>query len=190
MTQPDNPGLRQQVRDYIDTQGDASLSWVETHGLLCALACGPNNVEGWQNLLLEDDDVPAEIQSALAGLRARLHSQLGLGETIQMPCRLDPYEENDGADLTSWCAGFITGVSANEDAWHEQESEQVFEMLLPFLLISGLDEDPELDTLWQDDKLVRQMAMGIPDLLEEIFLFYYAPELSNDDDDGEDNDDE
>ena len=188
MTQPDNPGLRELVREFIATQPDNALSWVETHGLLCAQACGPLLSDGWQQLLLDEGDTPAEISKALSALRDRLHAQLGLGEQLQLPCRLDPFEENDGADLASWCIGFITGVSANETDWHDQNSEQVFEMLLPFLLISGLDEDPELDKLWQDEKLVRQMAMSIPDLIEEIFLFFHAPELAGATD--EDDDDE
>jgi uncharacterized protein len=62
-------------------------------------------------------------------------------------------------------------------------------MLLPFLLISGLDDDPEMDALWQDNRLVRQMALGIPDLVEEIFLFFHAPELG-DDRDEDDSDEE
>ncbi len=181
MTQPDNPGLRQLVRDYLGTHEQDALSWVETHGLLCAQACGPICADGWQQLLRDEGDVSDEISGAVTALRDRLHAQLGLGETIQLPCRLDPYEENDGNDLASWCMGFITGVSANESAWHAQDSEQVFDLLLPFLLISGLDEDPALDQLWQDQKLVRQMAMSIPDLLEELFLLFHAPELAGDD---------
>ena len=186
MTQPDNPGLRQQVRDFLAAHEDDALSWVEAHGLLCAQACGPASAEGWQQLLRDEGEVSEEIARAMSALRDRLHAQLGLGEPIQLPCRLDPYEENEGSDLASWCMGFITGVSANEDEWHEHKSDQVLEMLLPFLLISGLDEDPELDRLWQDSKLVRQMAMTIPDLLEEIFLLFHAPELAGDSRDEQD----
>jgi uncharacterized protein len=62
-------------------------------------------------------------------------------------------------------------------------------LLLPFLLISGLDEDPALDELWQDRKLVRQMANGIPDLIEELFLHFHAPELADGEDSNDDDDD-
>ena len=188
MTQPDNPGLRKLVRDYLDAHKEDALSWIEAHGLLCAQACGPLTADGWQHLLREDQDVETDIADAMTALRNRLHAQLGLGEQIQLPCRLDPYEDNEGADLTSWCVGFVTGVSANDEAWHAHDSEQVFEMLLPFVLISGMDEDPELDQLWQDTKLVRQMAMSIPDLLEEIFLFFHAPELAADSSDSNSDD--
>lgn len=188
MTQPDNPDLRQRVLDFIDAHADSTLTWVETHGLLCALAAGPDTSSGWQHLLVEEGEVPDSVAGALGALRDRIKAQLGLGEAVTLPCRLDPYEDAEGKDLTSWCVGFVTGISANEDAWHARDSEQVFEMLLPFLLISGLDDDPEMDQLWQDDKLVRQMARGIPDLIEEIFLFFHAPELAGDSDDEDDED--
>lgn len=189
MSQPDNPGLRQQVIEYLDANPETALTWTEAHGMLCALACGPACASGWQHLLIEEGQVPNAIADAMQALRDRMHAQLGLGETLPLPCRLDPYEDNEGKDLASWCAGFVTGVSANEDAWHANDSDQVFQMLLPFLLISGLDDDPEMDALWQDTRLVRQMALGIPDLVEEIFLFFHAPELG-DDRDEDDSDEE
>lgn len=174
MSQPDNPALRQQVIEYLDARQDDALTWVETHGLLCALACGPQPASGWQALVSEED-LPDGIADALEALRQRLHSRLGLGESLTLPCRLDPYEDNEGRDLASWCTGFMAGVTAMEESWHEGGDERLVEKLLPFLLISGLDEDPELDRLWQDSRLVRQMALGIPDLIEELFLLFHAP---------------
>ena len=41
---------------------------------------------------------------------------------------------------------------------------------------TGVDEDPELDEVWRDEKLVRQMGRGIPDVLEEILLHFQGPE--------------
>ena len=89
--------------------------------------------------------------------------------------------EREGKDLASWCAGFVIAVSLDEQGWHEAADEEtIASLLLPFMLISGLDEDPALDELWQDRKLVRQMASGIPDLVEELFLRFHAPELADD----------
>lgn len=181
MTQPDNPALREQVVDFLGKYPEDALTWVEAHGLLCALACGPTPAAGWQTLVIEEHPVPDIVAAALETLRQRLHAQLGLGESLQLPCRLDPYEESEGRDLASWCAGFVTGVMGDEDAWHQVGEARLVEMLLPFLLISGLDEDSELDTLWQDTRLVRQMALGIPELIEELFLLYHAPGLADDD---------
>lgn len=183
MHQPDNPQLRQNLRDWIDQAGDTCLTWVEVHGLLTALACAPALPDGWQHAILEEGEVPEEVALAMENLRQRIQAQLSSGEGIQLPCRLDPDEEREGKDLASWCAGFVIAVSLDEESWHQAVDEETLaNLLLPFMLISGLDEDPALDELWQDRKLVRQMATGIPDLIEELFLRFHAPELDDDDD--------
>ena len=189
MHQPDNPQLRQNLRDWIEQAGDRCLTWVEVHGLLTALACAPRLPDQWQQAIVEEGDVPEHVALALESLRQRLQAQLGSGEGLQLPCRLDPDEDREGKDLASWCAGFVIAVSLDEAGWHDAvEEETLAGLLLPFMLLSGLDDDPALDELWQDRKLVRQMATGIPDLVEELFLRFHAPELG-DDADGEDEDD-
>lgn len=77
----------------------------------------------------------------------------------------------------------MAGVFMQEEAWYEIDEEQMANLLLPFVLIAGLDEDPDLDALWQDSKLVRQMALGLPELLEELFLHFHAPEAPDERDD-------
>ncbi len=147
------------------------------------------NREGIRRLTPADFDyahelempVPDEVASALNQLRQRLVTQLLSGETVNLPCLLDPYQEEDGQDLASWCAGFMTGVFADEGAWYQDDESTMAEMLLPFVLISGLDEDEALDDIWNNTQLVRQMALSIPDLLEELFLVFHGPE--NDDSD-------
>ena len=185
MEHSDNPALRERIEAFISDQGDNALNWTETHGLLCATATGPQPPEGWQNLLLEDDGViPADIADTLEHLRQRLATRLGTGERLLLPCRLDPYAEDpQGNDLTGWCAGFMAGVMLREADWFDDQDEKMANLLLPFLLISGFDdEDPALDELWQDSKLVRDMAMALPELLEELFLHFHAPETPGNDD--------
>lgn len=190
MHQPYNPQLRQNLRDWIDQAGEDCLTWVEVHGLLTALACAPRMPEGWHHAILEEGEVPEEVATAMESLHQRIQAQLGAGEGIQLPCRLDPDEEREGKDLASWCAGFVIAVSLDEQGWHEAADEEtIASLLLPFMLISGLDEDPALDELWQDRKLVRQMASGIPDLVEELFLRFHAPELADDAEADEQDDD-
>lgn len=178
----DNPALRKQVDDFIEQAGEDALTWVETHGLLCATAVGPQPPPGWQQICLaeEDAEVPAAVADALASLRDRLSTTLGAGERILLPCRLDPYADDEGNDLAAWCAGFMAGVFMQEESWYASDEEQMATLLLPFVLIAGLDEDPDLDALWQDSKVVRQMAMGLPDLLEELFLHFHAPDAPDD----------
>ena len=120
--------------------------------------------------------VPDEVASALNQLLQRLVTLLLSGETVNLPCLRDPYQEEDGQDLASWCAGFMTGVFVNESLWYEHDEETVVNLLLPFILISGLDEDEELDALWENTQVVRQLALGIPELIEELFLCFHGPD--------------
>ncbi|MEY1661897.1 YecA/YgfB family protein [Isoalcanivorax beigongshangi] len=185
-----NPSLRKRVDQFITDAGDDALTWVEIHGLMCAVATGPEAPADWPAACHAEDQVPADIAAALVNLKDRIAATLGAGEPIKLPCRLDPYAEDEGADLASWCAGFMAGVYLQEAAWYAADEDTAANLLLPMVLIAGLDDDPALDDLWQDSKLVRQMAMGIPELLEELFLFYHAPDLaSGEDADGDDQDD-
>lgn len=192
MEHTDNPGLRAPIDALIKRHGEDAMSWTEIHGLLCAMAAGPGRPEGWHQVVLaEAGPVDSGVVAALDALQQRLAAQLGAGERIQLPCRLDPYAEDDqGDDLGGWCAGFMTGVLLQEDAWYAPDEARAANLLLPFLLISGFDdEDPELDALWQDTKVVRGMAMALPELLEELFLFFNAPDAPDASEDEEDEED-
>jgi uncharacterized protein len=181
----DNPELRQALQDFLKQRTD-TFSWVETHGLLCAIAAGPEPETHWQTLIfLEDiDTLPDKVSQCLTQLTERIASTLGAGEGVTLPCRLDPYEEKDGEDLAAWCTGFLAAVFSQETAWYGEREEQMANLLLPILLISGLDEDEALNELWQNTQLVRKMALGVPDLVEELFLHFHAPDLPEED--GED----
>ncbi|WP_111656678.1 YecA family protein [Isoalcanivorax indicus] len=187
----DNPGLRARIDALIERYGEDAMSWTEIHGLLCAVSAGPGHPEGWQQMVLGDaGPVDDDTVAALHALQQRVATQLGAGDRIQLPCRLDPYSEDDnGNDLGGWCAGFMTGVLLQEDAWYAQDEERAANLLLPFVLISGFDDDdPDLDALWQDTKVVRGMAMALPELLEELFLFFNAPDAPDQGDEGSDED--
>lgn len=168
-----NPSLKNSLRQYFSEQGDDAPTWTELHGVLCALAIDPSPGEADYAKVL-DTALPGEIKDQLEQMRGRLVAQLVGGDAITLPCLLDPYRDEDGADLASWCAGFMAGVFANEPAWYEQDEEQVVGLLLPFVLISGLDDDPELDDIWQDTALVRQMAISIPEVMEELYLMFHG----------------
>lgn len=178
-----NPSLTKQLQQFLQHQKNA-LTWVETHGLLCAIAVGPEPIADWQQLIYLDNrdvdvssDTAAVIDTTLAQLSERISSDIMAGNGLTLPCRLDPYEDNDGSDLAAWCAGFLTGVLSQESVWHQDNEAAAANLLLPIVLISGLDEDDMLDQLWDNTALVRKMALGMTDLLEEIFLHFHAPDL-------------
>lgn len=170
-----NPSLKNQVRQHFARQGEDAPTWTELHGMLCALAVAPGTATpDFQQAL--DQPLPADIEQALASLRERLFTQLLAGEAINLPCLLDPYQEDDGQDLASWCAGFVSGALLDEPHWYHADEETMAQWLLPFFLISGLDDDEELDLLWEDSRLVREMALSLPELLEELFLYFHGPD--------------
>ncbi|MZR61685.1 YecA family protein [Alcanivorax sp. DP30] len=174
MSEITNPSLKNTVRNHFSALGEDAPTWTEIHGLLCALAVGPVSETDYAAML--DLDVPEDVANAMEKLRQRLATQMLAGEPVNLPCLLDPYQEDDGQDLASWCAGFMTGVFEEEAAWYQDDEEKTVELMLPFILISGLDEDEELDALWENTQVVRQMALSIPDLLEEFFLHFHGPD--------------
>ena len=177
MTAITNPSLKDTVTRFFAEQGEEAPSWVETHGLLCGFAVGAYDGPADFGSALEMT-LPEPVTAALEELRGRLLTDTLAGERVTLPCLLDPYKEDDGNDLASWCAGFLSAVFQHEERWFgdDDDEETMANWLLPMMLISGLDEDPELDAIWEDGQLVRQMATGIPDVLEEILLHFQGPE--------------
>lgn len=169
--------MSEQISTFLASKGEAAMTWAEAHGLICAVVAGPGVPENWQQMVLDDEPLPEEQAAALERLRQHMESRIVMGDAIALPCRLDPEEDRDGNDLTGWCTGFMTGVFLQEAAWYEHDEDRVAELLLGILLISGLDEDPVLEELWNDRKLVRQMARGIPDIIEELYLLFHAPDM-------------
>ena len=176
---PDNPGLTDSLQTWLGQQDDSVFSWVEVHGLVCAMAVLPEPPPDWPQAASPETALPESVVAQLEQFRQRLAARLGAGETIMLPCRLDPYEDREGQDLAAWCIGFMAGVCLDEALWFDADEAAMAEKLLPIVLIAGVDEDPALDELWQDSKLTRQMAFAIPELLQQLLLDFQAPELAD-----------
>ncbi|MDF1820874.1 MAG: YecA family protein [Alcanivoracaceae bacterium] len=173
----DYPSLRKALSASLSRSPDSLFSFVEAHGLATAMAVAPSVTDGWQDQAnLEEDGMDPELAGQLEQLRQRLASQLGFGESITLPCRLDPFLDDEGNDLCAWCFGFISGVLLDEESWYAGDEEAMAHRLLPMLLFSGLDDDEALDALWQDEGMARQLARAIPEMVEELFLYFHAPD--------------
>ncbi|KAF0803931.1 hypothetical protein A6D6_03570 [Alcanivorax xiamenensis] len=173
MSDVTNPSLKQVIEGHFAGEGEDAPTWVEIHGLTCALAVGPyGGPEDFVTAL--ESELPEPVLDALVSLRGRLLTGLYNGERTTLPCLLDPYREEDGNDLASWCAGFLAGVFLREEDWYQDHEDTMANWLLPVVLISGVDEDPSLDELWENSAVVRQMATGLPDLLEELVLHFHG----------------
>ena len=92
-----NPSLKNTVRQYFQDLGEDAPTWTEIHGMLCALAVGPDveTVDYSEELEMP---VPEDVTDALNRLRERLVTQLLGGDTVNLPCLLDPYQEGETAD--------------------------------------------------------------------------------------------
>lgn len=174
---PDNPALLQELKSWLSGQDDSVFTWVECHGLICAMAVLPEPPRHWQQAISSEAEVGETQTAQMEQLRQRFASRLAAGESVMLPCRLDPYEDKDGEDLAAWCVGFMAGVYLDDALWFDDDESAMAEKLLPIVLIAGVDEDPALDELWQDSKLTRQMAFAIPELLQQLLLDFQAPEL-------------
>ncbi|HNJ87105.1 MAG TPA: UPF0149 family protein, partial [Agitococcus sp.] len=75
-----------------------------------------------------------------------------------------------------WCVGFMEGMFCNEEAWYAKNEDLVIELTLPIVSISGLIEDPELNKIRKNRKLLQQFAREIPEVLTELYLLFNAPQ--------------
>jgi uncharacterized protein len=71
----------------------------------------------------------------------------------------------------------MEGVFLREAAWFEDAEDEVSELLLPIMAVSGLfDDQPEFSDIAQDRNMVDDMVEQIPELLTALFLLCNAPD--------------
>lgn len=158
---------------------DEALDYFGLHGLVCASVVGPKELS---NTELEevifggiDPQASAEAKSHLHTCIKRisdaLREQLDEGQEPSLP-----YESEEEADscLESWCIGFIEGFFVYEELWFASNEEQVAELLLPIMALSGLFEDDEFKEIRRNDKLMGQFETIIADQLTDIYLYFKA----------------
>ena len=107
----------------------------------------------------------------------RIERQLASDEEFTLPCELVVGDETDESKLRGWCIGFMEGVFLREDVWFEDDEDEVSELLLPIMVISGLfDEQPDFAEIGSDIELLESMAEQIPEILTTLFLLCQAPD--------------
>jgi uncharacterized protein len=71
----------------------------------------------------------------------------------------------------------MEGVFLREAAWFEDAEDEVSELLLPIMAVSGLfDDQPEFSDIARDRNMVDDMVEQIPELLTALFLLCNAPD--------------
>ncbi|WP_426416821.1 YecA family protein [Aestuariirhabdus sp. LZHN29] len=167
-----------------DQLPEDALDLMESHGFLTALNIAPNALKNTQWLTelfggeIPDSGPATAICDELIALKDSIHRTLYSDTDLLFPCELDAGEELDESDLRAWCIGFIAAHFLDEESWYERDEELASELLLPFLVLSGLleDESEEFAAMAADQSLVTDMAQQLPQVLTELYLLYQAPE--------------
>lgn len=174
---------RQRLQDFLD--GDANtdgLDYVATHGFLTAITVGPETppVETWLQALFDgqppsaEPDRAAEVVADLEAWRKEIHAALYHGQPLRLPCPLT-LKATESTELNDWCAGFMEGMFMKEASWYDANEDLVADLTLPMVVLADLIDDPELQHIRRDQKLNRELAQQIPDVLTELYLHFHAP---------------
>ncbi|OHV13455.1 YecA family protein [Kushneria phosphatilytica] len=175
--------------DFLDSErvSDEALDLFGAHGYLVAQAITTAPTERDARLTTifdtppEFDDAAQQqaIESALEELCANAARAFEAGDVPDLPFDLDMSEEEADQEhpVRLWCAGFMEGVFSDETAWFGNYEAQAAELLLPFMILSGLfdEEDPELAGVGQDAKEATRLAEQLPELTLDLYLLYRAP---------------
>jgi len=175
------------LRTFLDSDDlyEEALDYIAAHGYLTALAICPEIVpeEEWVAELFaeppvyQDEAQQEDIEDALRHMKAHIERMLASDEEFVLPCDLDIGDEPDNSELRGWCIGFMEGVFLREDIWFEDDEDEVSELLLPIMVVSGLfDEQPDFAEIAEDLDLLDDMAAQIPELLTTLFLICQSPE--------------
>ncbi|MDE1463960.1 YecA family protein [Spartinivicinus poritis] len=158
------------------------LTGLECLGLLTANAIIPS-IEGQAvcQVVIGESTLPEsfpqdKLASVLNKLAEQIQRQLYLAEPPLLPFQFT--EENQWLDAAeAWSIGFMTTVFEAEALWFNKDHQEVSELLLPIMVLSGLFSDqPEFVEMREDAELVEDMFNQLADVVTELYLIFQAPE--------------
>ncbi len=165
---------------------DEALDLIGAHGFLCALNISPEPIaeaEWLEQLFDGEPEWSSEAeQSEIVELLRKLYRTIGNDlyndQEILLPCELslEPEDDEEMTELTTWAQSFMEGVFLKEDAWFGQDEETVAGLLLPIMVASDLFEDEEVREISQDRSLREEMCVQIPEVLVDLYLNFHAPD--------------
>ena len=175
--------LGQMLEDEMERQ--ESFDFFEAHGLITALKTGPAPLE-WPEIYAMifpektafSDEQLEQVKRLLRKLSYEIQAWLDSGQDFPVPCDLTLQVEDDdeeGAPIEGWAAGFMAGILQNEAAWYGKDEEKMAEWIFPIMYVSGLfAEEPEMAEIDEDETLSNQMCVNIPPAIVEMFLHFHA----------------
>lgn len=154
---------------------------VATHGFLTASIIG-KPMPNWLHVYFDghENEVADDVKTALNAWRDEIHQTLKDEKPVELPFDANDEEEDFGedSDVVAWCIGFIEAMYGDEDIdWFEDEDneEDVAELTLPMVILSGMDEEnEELNLMRQDLDMMAQLANSLETNITELFLLFHT----------------
>lgn len=166
---------------FAEPWGDDALDFFGLHGVVCASVVGPVELSvedifrlatGTENV--PDNGVPGTFKRCVGELAQVMVHALDMGQSLELP---EPEDGDPMNALENWCAGFVDTFLEYEEEWLEEASEEeIADLLVPMLTLSGLFEDEDFEKARKSEKLSQQMADAIPDALTDLYLQFHAPD--------------
>lgn len=172
------------LQDFLDSDANENgLDFNGTHGFLTAITVGPSWTleDSWLATLFENESIATDVATAsrikelIEAWQKSIHAQLYHGETVTLPCPLHA-DAIESTPLTDWCIGFMEAMFAQEDVWYDRDEDTVADLTLPMIVISELIDDEQIEAIRKDKKLLRELALQIPDVATELYLLFNAPD--------------
>jgi uncharacterized protein len=166
---------------FAEPWGDHALDFFGFHGVVCASVIGPVSLQA-EDLFrlatgadtLPDTGVPEIFSRCARQLGEDMAHALDMGQPLELP---EPEDGDPMNALENWCAGFVDTFLEYEENWLEAAAEEeVADLMVPMLTLSGLFEDEDFTKVRNDEKLSARMAEAIPDSLTDLYLLFHAPD--------------
>lgn len=166
------------LANYLDGEdNDYGLDFAATHGFLCATIVGPE-LKNWLSHLFDGDDkkVPANIIEHIQLWRADIQQTLLNEENIEFPVEIE--EASVDSSLGDWSVGFVDALFLNDEEWFTatDDEEAVVMFTLPMMVFSGIEGEPEMESIRRNGDLMDELAEEIPENLTKLYLLYHAPD--------------
>ncbi|WP_114418695.1 YecA family protein [Marinospirillum perlucidum] len=162
-----------------DAEEEEEVNLFLALGYVTAQAISPQATpaEDWVDALLGNDQRATADLQALLSQAYRLAAQgFYQGAGIELPFASQWNEETEEF-IADWCTGFMQAAFEQEEIWFNQQEQEVAELLLPIMALSGLfAEEEEFAEIEDNPELLQAFASQLPELLLDIYCQLNAPE--------------
>lgn len=167
---------------------DNIMTIEQVHGFLCAVISGPITIPAktWLAAVYGSDkklmahEAAAEINPLITQLHAELAQALEREEEIKpllfANSKVVDFTEAAGELLASWCAGYMAGVSANQQAWLGSGHHDIYGLLTPISAFAqffdGNQPKDDSGTEINPQTIREQYLSLLPGTLTNIYHFW------------------